>query len=162
MEMTNLEIAAILEGTARLLELEEADAARVQDYRAAADVVRRLETPLLDMYRQESEPGLHRFQGLKGGLTTVIRQMLEMQRSAVQDLLEAEMSPAKLFSRIPGIGQKLGARIQEELRINSLEQLEVAAENGDLARVKGIGAKRIQSVKTSLARTSGRNRGPPC
>jgi hypothetical protein len=59
---------------------------------------------------------------------------------------------------VADIGPKLAAKIHEELGIGTLAELEAAAWDGRLARVPGMGEKRIRAVRESLA---GRfHRGP--
>ncbi len=49
------------------------------------------------------------------------------------------------------IGPKLAARIYDELGIETLAELEAASWDGRLARVPGMGPKRIRAVRESLA-----------
>jgi DNA polymerase (family X) len=66
--------------------------------------------------------------------------------SRVQDQLQGEVSPEKLFSQVPGVGEELAKRIVEQLDISALEELEQAAHDGRLAEVEGFGPKRVQNV----------------
>lgn len=63
---------------------------------------------------------------------------------------------------MPDIGPELARRIHEQLGIETLAELETAANDGRLAEVPGMGRKRIRAVRESLAgrfrrrRTAGR------
>jgi hypothetical protein len=52
---------------------------------------------------------------------------------------------------VPGVGQKTAARIHSELGIETLADLEIAAYDGRLARLPGLGSKRLRAIRESLA-----------
>jgi hypothetical protein len=56
-----------------------------------------------------------------------------------------------LFAQVPGIGEELAQRIEKELGIRSLEELEQAGYDGRLEQVEGFGPKRVKAVLSSLA-----------
>jgi len=66
-----------------------------------------------------------------------------------------------LFQTIPGIGPTLAAKIRDLLSIDSLEALEIAAHDGRLAAVPGVGARRAASVAATLATRLARHRPLP-
>ena len=53
--------------------------------------------------------------------------------------------------RIPGLGPKKAAALFKELGISNLDMLKAAAEAGDVAKLKGFGAKTAQSILEGLA-----------
>jgi DNA polymerase (family X) len=61
-------------------------------------------------------------------------------RSDVLDRLQGEVSPIDLFVQVPGIGEELAQRVYEELKVNTLEDLERAAYDGSLQQVEGFGS----------------------
>jgi hypothetical protein len=63
-----------------------------------------------------------------------------------------------LFATVPGIGRELARRIRDRLGIETLQELEVAAWDGRLRGVPGLGRGRVLAVRESLA---GRFRRPP-
>ncbi|MEZ4559628.1 MAG: helix-hairpin-helix domain-containing protein [Caldilineaceae bacterium] len=80
------------------------------------------------------------------GLAQVISGYVHTGRSAVLDRLQGEVSPEKLFSHVPGVGEELADRIVDQLHINTLEELEQAAYDGRLAGIDGFGPKSVNSV----------------
>ena len=60
------------------------------------------------------------------------------------------------LASVPGIGVKLARRLHDEHDIDTLEQLELAAHDGTLARVAGFRDKRIAAVRDVLATRLGR------
>jgi hypothetical protein len=85
------------------------------------------------------------------GITSTIAEFINTGRIRLLDRLHGEISPEDVFQQVPGIGKNLARRIVKELDIHSLEELEQAAHDGRLNRIKGFGSKRLQSVKMSLA-----------
>jgi hypothetical protein len=56
-----------------------------------------------------------------------------------------------VIATVPGLGPKTAARIHAELGIETLADLEMAAYDGRLACLPGIGRKRLRAVRESLA-----------
>jgi hypothetical protein len=56
-----------------------------------------------------------------------------------------------MFATVPGLGPKTAARIRAVLGIETLADLELAAHDGRLACLPGIGRKRLRAVRESLA-----------
>jgi DNA polymerase/3'-5' exonuclease PolX len=63
-----------------------------------------------------------------------------------------------LFHSIPGISTTLAQRIHDTLNVDTLEALEAAAHQGHLEKVKGIGPRRAESLRATLANMLGRVR----
>jgi putative hydrolase len=55
-----------------------------------------------------------------------------------------------LFRSIPTVGRALAERIHDTLHVESLEALENAVRDGQLARVEGLGTKRREAIETWL------------
>lgn len=150
-EVTNEEIAAILEGTAQLLELQQASLFRVSSYRKAADHLRALEEPIAERYRRSGEAALRQLEGVGPKLAASLREILEGGPLDLRGALEGELSPQALFCQVPGIGPVLAGRIHDELGLTSLEELEQAALSGSLTRIEGIGTRRLKEIQNVLA-----------
>ncbi|MEZ4620892.1 MAG: helix-hairpin-helix domain-containing protein [Caldilineaceae bacterium] len=81
----------------------------------------------------------------------VIGEYVESGRSSLYDQLQSEASPQQTLMQVPGIGKTLATHIVQELQIETLPALEVAAHDGRLAAVDGFGERRVQAVQQSLA-----------
>lgn len=147
----NHEIAGILEQIAHLLELEDANPYRVQAYRKAAATAREADRSLRDLVEQAGKDALQALPEIGPGLAGVIEEIVQTGQASQLRKLQAEHNPTAVLSRVPGIGSKLASRVQDELGVTSLEELEVAAHDGRLGRVKGFGEGRVAAVKDSLA-----------
>jgi putative hydrolase len=77
--------------------------------------------------------------------------VIHAKRLPLLERLRGGGAPERLFTTVADIGPKLAARIHEELGISTLTELEAACWDGRLARVPGMGQKRIRAVRESLA-----------
>jgi len=62
---------------------------------------------------------------------------------------------------VPGIGEAMAARLHQDLGIETLEELEMAAHDGRLSVIEGIGDKKLAGIIDSLAGRLGRIRPSP-
>lgn len=154
---SNEEIARQLERVGDLLELQEANPFRVRSYRRAADELRALDRPAAELYAEGGESRLREIRGVGERLSGSIAEIVETGRFGLLDRLESERSPEEVFRRLPGIGEKLAGRIRDEIGATTLEELERAAHDGRLARVEGIGEKRVRGIRDALAGMLGRS-----
>ena len=158
----NLPIAARLEEVAALLEQQNANPFRVDAYRNAAQVLRRLERPASEILRAEGLEGLDRLPGIGPVIARAIRSLVVTGRLPMLERLRGESDPAALLASVPGIGRTLAERIHRRLGIETLEELETAAFDGRLQNVAGMGTKKLAGIRDSLSSRLGRvRRGAP-
>ena len=151
-------IAANLAEMADLLEQQEADGFRVQAYRHAADQVETMHQDLAAILAEDGLKGLIALPAIGTSIASAIAEMIRTGRWAQLDRLRGAASPEQLFASVPGIGPKLAARLHDELHLDTLEALEMAAHDGTLQRVPGFGYRRAAMVRASLAERLGRKR----
>jgi hypothetical protein len=72
--------------------------------------------------------------------------------------LRGSTDPEKIFRTIPGIGPVLARKLAENLQVETLEALEIAAHDGTLERLDGIGPRRAQMIRVALSERLGRPR----
>ena len=147
----NGDIARLLGRIADLLEARGADPHRIRAYRLARRNILDSGESLQSLYSESGEEGLRKIPGIGEGLSAVIAEYLTSGRSALRDDLAAKVDPVHLFGQLPGISEKLARRITEELDVHSLEELELAAHDGRLKKIRGFGPQRVQAVKEVLA-----------
>lgn len=148
---SNASIAVKLDEVARMLEEQGANSFRVAAYKRTAATIRELDKPIEEIVRQEGLAGLDKLPGIGETIARLIHQMVTTGRLPMLDRLRGESDPITLLRSVPGIGKVLAERAHDELGIDTLEELEVAAHDGRLARVLGLGEKRIAGIKDSLA-----------
>jgi len=156
--MQNTEIACRFEEVARLLNEQEANPYRVQGYRHVAEILRRLDRPVVEILQQEGLAGLRRLPGIGENLARAIRELVLIGKLPILARLRGEADPMSLLASVPGIGQVLANRLHHELGIDTLEELEAAAHDGRLAHLAGIGEKKLTGIMDSLATRLGRVR----
>lgn len=139
-----------------LLEQQGANPFQVGAYRRAADTVVHLDRDLREILEREGIEGLDDLPHVGYGIAGAIREMLVTGRWSRLDRLRGTLDPVRLFQRVPGLGPDLARRIHDELEIDSLEALEVAAHDGRLESVPGMGPRRCAQVRASLAAMLGR------
>jgi hypothetical protein len=94
--------------------------------------------------------------GIGRALAAAIREMVTTGRWVQLERLRGEVEPEALFQSIPGVGQELAARIHAELGVDTLHALEVAAHDGRLEKVPGVGPRRAAILRATLADMLGR------
>jgi DNA polymerase (family X) len=157
----NQDIARRLQEVAQLLEDQGANRFRVRAYRAAAETIERLAAPAAEIAQQQGTDGLQGLPGIGVSLARSIHTLVVTGRLPMLDRLRGRMDPVSLLTSIPGIGPALAHRLHDELHIETLEQLEMAAHDGRLADIEGVGPKKLQGIVDSLTARLGRVRKPP-
>ncbi|MDH3713845.1 MAG: helix-hairpin-helix domain-containing protein [Gammaproteobacteria bacterium] len=160
MNNPNQAVADRLREAADLLALQGADPFRVDAYRHAADTVARLPRDICQLTETEGLAGLISLPHIGRGIAAAIAEMVATGRWARLDRLRGELDPEQLLQSVPGIGPVLAAQFHDTLHIDSLEALEVAAHDGRLEGLPGIGRRRVAALQASLAAMLGRTRTP--
>jgi Holliday junction resolvasome RuvABC DNA-binding subunit len=142
----NASIAGALERVSDLLEAQRAEPHRVRAYRRAAHEVRQLARPCAEIFEHAGHAGLERIPGVGPSIGSAIEELLHTGQLRRLDRLEGQVSPEDLFATVPGIGEELAHRIHEELHIDTLEDLELAAHDGRLDALPGFGRRRVQAI----------------
>ena len=158
--MQNREIAQKLREVALLLDEQGANRFRIQAYRTAADRLDHLAVPVSRMLQEQGTEGLQTLPGIGVSLARSIHTLVVTGRLPMLDRLRGQMDPIALLTSIPGVGSALAHRLHEDLQIDTLEQLEMAAHDGRLADIEGVGPKKLQGIIDSLTARLGRLRRP--
>ncbi len=156
----NHQAAAIFRECADILHLQHANPFRVNAYRRAADTLETSGFDVADILEADGIDGLTRLPGIGKGLAAAIDEIARSNRLTQLDRLRGEASPETLFQSVPGIGPKLAHEIHDRLHVDTLEALEVAAHDGSLAAVPGIGRRRAAAIRAGLDAQLRRGRSP--
>ncbi len=148
---SNEEIAAAFDRIADLLSTQGASVFRVRAYRRGAETCRSWERPLAEIAQEDGREGLMELPGIGSTLATQIVEIVRSGRIAMLERLEGQVSPEDLFTLLPGVGEVLAERLHRELGAETLEDLEVAAHDGRLEAVPGVGPERARAIRDSLA-----------
>jgi DNA polymerase (family X) len=157
----NIDIAGRLDEVANIFAEQRANRFRIQAYRKAANVLRGLPRSVADIFKREGIEGLEKIPGVGASIARSIRDILLHGRLAMLDRLRGESEAIAVLASVPGIGKKLARRFHDDLGIETLEELEVAAHDGRIQNYPGIGAKRLAGIRDLLAQRLGRIRRRP-
>ena len=154
----NLKTAAIFRQCAEVLRRQDANPFRVNAYVRAAETLESLPKDARDILVEEGTAGLIKLPGIGKGLAGSIDEIARTSRLSRLDRLRGETTPEALFQTIPGVGPSLAHEIHEVLHVDTLEALEIAAHDGRLASVSGIGERRADGIRAGLAALLGRSK----
>ena len=154
----NNQIADKLREMADVLDQQRASPFRVNAYRRAADTVDHLDTDIGALLKVQGRPGLEALPNIGRGIAAAIDELVSTGRFTQLERLRGTLDPVQLFGTIPGIGPKLAETIHDHLHVDTLEALEVAAHDGRLENVPGIGPGRAATIRAVLASTLARTR----
>jgi len=146
----NPKVGRMLREVADLLEQQGANPFRVNAYRRAARTVDTLGEDIGEIAVRGSD-ALIALPGIGRALASAVLEILRTGRWAQLERLRGSAEPEALFRAIPGVGPGLAKAIHEALDVETLEGLEIAAHAGGLDRVAGIGPRRADMIRASLA-----------
>jgi len=144
-------VADRLDEAAQLLEARETNPYRVRAYRRAAQTIRNLGRSLHALCDADGRAGLTELPGIGDSIAHTIEQLLAKGTWPLLERLRGRSQEHAVLATVPGLGPKTAARIHAELGIETLAELEMAAYDGRLACLPGIGRKRLRAVRESLA-----------
>ena len=109
-----------------------------------------LDEDLAALLEREGIEGLDALPGIGPVLAQAIAQMVRTGRWAQLERLRGAVAPEQLFQSIPD-SDLAARRLHEHLDVDTLEALELAAHDGRLEEVPGIGPRRAAMLRASLA-----------
>lgn len=145
----NEEAARRLEQAAHKLEERGESIYRVRAYRVAAETVRGLARPAAELLLTGGRRALMELPGIGDRLSLTLEQLLITGHMPRLEGLGDD--PEEVIATLPGVGPELAKRIHDALHVESLEELERAVYDGRLARVPGMGTKRLRGIREALA-----------
>lgn len=154
----NAWIASCLREMAALLDAQGGNPYRVAAYRKAADTVAQHAGSLRELFQREGLAGLDALPAIGARIAAAIAEILVTGRWGQLEHLRGDADPAALLRSIPGVGQALAARLHESLGVDTLEALEVAAYDGRLEKLPGVGARRAAAIRAALTQILDRGR----
>lgn len=157
----NKQIAEKLDEMAELLEVQGANPFRVRAYRRAAATLGELDRDLEEIAESEGMEGLVSLPTVGKGIAAAVWEMVHTGRWSQLERLRGSLQPENLLQTVPGVGPALAKRIHDDLHVDTLEELETAAYDGRLEGLPGIGPRKLQALRATLATMLGRARRPP-
>jgi DNA polymerase (family X) len=148
--MTKEEIAGVLEKIATLLELKAENPFKIRAYTNAA---RAIETFGANVSNFQDEEAVAKIPGIGKSIALKIKELAETGSLKYFKELSAEFPAGilELFS-LPGLGAKKIKALYDKLGISSIEQLQKACEQGQVAGLPGFGETTQQKICDAIAR----------
>jgi DNA polymerase (family 10) len=147
--MDKNEVAAALEEMGTLLELQGENPFRCNSYHNAARTIQQLEVPLADLVAADQ---LRTLPGIGETLRDKITTLVTTGHLTFLDDLRKKTPPGLLqMLRIQGMGPKKVKALHDQLGIDTLEKLKAACKAGQVAELKGFGAKTQQKILEGIA-----------
>jgi len=155
--MDSRSAAHVLNQIGALLDLTGAPRFNSRAYQKAASSILALGADDIALLLESGE--LRKTPGVGPATISVIRELVETGESSYLERL-TERTPRGLIqmARVPGLGVAKVSVIHSELGVESLDELEEAARDGRLAKLKGFGPKTAERILAGIAfaRDSGR------
>ena len=146
----NNELARLFELMADVIEIKGENTFKALAFRKVARVLKDL---TVDVAALVEDGTLGQIAGIGKSSQRIIEQFVREGRSAEADDLLGGV-PAGLIPllQVEGMGPKTIALLWRQKNITSAEQLQRALDDGSLAGIRGIGQKKLASMKQGLAR----------
>src|SRR5690349_4652808 len=148
--MDSRTVSHVLSQIAAYLELRGENRFKARAYLTAASGILALGTDDLGPLLKSGEIG--RVRGLGPATLSVVRDLVETGSSRYLDELR-ESTPEGLLDmlKIPGLSAEKIHKIYEELEISDIGDLEQAAKDGRLAKIRGFGPKTAERILKGIA-----------
>jgi len=160
MVVTNEQLADIFEKMATLLEIKGDSVFKIRAYRRAGRTIENLSVSLENCVRDKED--LKQIPGIGKAINDKIYEYVETGRISVYDKLVEELPQGILtLMTVPSIGPKTAVLISNELDVTSLEELEQAILDNQLAGVNGIGKKTSENILRNLQELRTKDRRTP-
>lgn len=153
--MNNADVAAALNEIAELLELKNESTFRIRAYENAARTLGAMPEDVRDLV---SRGELTKVRGIGEAIAQKVDELLTTGHIQYLDQLRQEFPDGvRALLAVPGVGPSLARRVYKELGVQTLDELRVAAEDGRLASLPGLGEKSAQNVILALGRVNKRD-----
>jgi len=160
MKLTNNDIAEFFTRLADLLEIEGANPFRVRAYRNAARTISSLARNLSELVEEAFD--LKALPGIGKEIAAKINEIVADGRLSKLEELEKRF-PTGIYQvlKLPGLGPKKVKVLYAELGIGNLDDLNKAAESGEIRKLAGFGKKSEERIRAEVKqRRQGKERYP--
>jgi DNA polymerase (family 10) len=142
--MDKFNVARTLDEISRYIELSDPQPFRARAFEKAARAVENLDEDLLELVESDGILGVS---GIGKATGAVVEEIVRTGTSRYLEELRSQYPPG-IFEllRVPKLGLKKIGLLYSELGIASLDELEEAAGDGRLAKLKGFGPKTAEQV----------------
>lgn len=148
--MKNNEIAKIFREISYLIQIAEKDPNtiyKVRAYEKAADVIEKLSLSIEEIYLEDGVQGLKKIPSIGNAISTKIEELIKSNKISYHEELKKKI-PIKVseFSDIAGFGPKTLKILFASLRITNIAELEKAALEGKISKIKGFSKTKEEKI----------------
>lgn len=152
--MKNVEIVRIFREIAYLIQIAENDPNtiyKVRAYEKAADVIENLTVGLEEIYLKNGIHGLRKIPSIGNAISLKIEEFIKSHKIDYHQELTTKI-PLKVseFYNMRGIGPKTIKILYEKLKITSISDLEKAASEGRIAKLKGFSKMKEENILRTI------------
>ena len=142
--MNKAEIVDLLEEIAVLLELKGENPFKIRAYATGARALDSMEEEIGEVI---GDGRLGSVKGIGSALVDKIETLYQTDELGYYDKLKASIAPGLIeMLEIPGLGGKKVKKLHDALGVESIDALKAACGNGDVAALKGFGAKSAEKI----------------
>jgi DNA polymerase (family 10) len=152
--MKNFEIVRIFREIAYLIQIVENDPNtiyKVRAYERAADVIEKLTVGLEEIYLKNGIQGLRKIPSIGNAISLKIEEFIKSHKIDYHQELTTKI-PLKIseFYNMRGIGPKTIKILYEKLKITSISDLQKAASEGRIAKLKGFSKMKEANILRTI------------
>ncbi|MFT4932557.1 MAG: DNA polymerase (family 10), partial [Natronomonas sp.] len=147
---TNAEVADRLEEMGDLLEAQDVEF-KPRAYRRAAETIRGQPTPVEEIIEAGGRDALEELDHVGEAIASKVVEYVESGEIGELEELRADLPvDMEALTRVEGVGPKTVGKLYDALEIRTLDDLEAAAEAGEIREVSGFGAKTEQNIREGI------------
>ena len=154
-------VASRLREAAALLRGQGASPYRANAYRDAAESIEKLSRDVRNVFDTGGVKGLDENPKVGLGIASAVAEILATGHWAQLERLRGSTEPELLLQSVPGIGPQLAQMIHTKLNVETLEGLEIVANDGRLDELPGVGTRRAAAIRAIVSEMLGRVRTRP-
>jgi DNA polymerase (family 10) len=148
--MKNSEIVKIIREISYLIQIAEEDLNtiyKVRAYEKAADVIENMSMSIEEIYLNDGIQGLKKIPSIGNAISTKIEELIRTNKISYFEELKRKI-PIKVseFSNMIGFGPKTMKVLYEKLGITSIAELEKAASEGKISKIKGFSKSKEEKI----------------
>lgn len=155
---SNKDVAAMLRQAANLLEQQGDNPYRISAYLQGARTVETMTQDVAEILQRDGIEGLVALPTIGRGIALAIDEIVRTGHWTQLDRLRGTLDAESVLQAVPGIGPGLARKLHDALHVDTLEELELAAHDGRLEQVPGLGPRRAAGIKAGLGALLGRAR----
>lgn len=152
--MKNNEIAKIFREISYLIQIAEKDpntVYKVRAYDKAADVIENLSMSIEEIYLKDGIQGLRKIPSVGNAISSKIEELIKSNKIAYHEELKRKI-PIMMseFSNLRGFGPGTMKILYEKLKITSISELEKAASEGKISKLKGFSKTKEENLLKTI------------